>query len=51
MESVYQSFFHPLNQFKGIGVCFHETANNSCAYPEIYFTNDRANTSQNDLIM
>jgi len=40
MESVYQSFYHPLNQFKGIGVNFDS---NGVAYPIINFTNDKLN--------
>ncbi|MFA6401585.1 MAG: sialidase family protein [Salinivirgaceae bacterium] len=37
--SGYQSFFHPINQYKGIGVCFKEAVSNSIAYPVIVFTN------------
>jgi hypothetical protein len=36
--SGYQSFFQPLNQYKGIGVCFHEIVVNQTAYPVIVFT-------------
>jgi len=43
--SGYQSFFHPLNQYKGIGLSFIETVSNSNAYPEIYFTNDIGQSS------
>jgi len=40
--SGYQSFYHPLNQYKGIGISFIENPNNhSQAFPIIVFTNDK----------
>jgi hypothetical protein len=35
-RSGYQSFFHPLNQYKGIGVCFEVAA--AFSYPKIVLT-------------
>ena len=41
----YQSFIHPLNQYKGIGITFEEDHTNFSpaihAYPKIVFTNDK----------
>ena len=36
-NSGYQSFFHPQNQYKGIGICFAEISYTQ-AYPIIFFT-------------
>jgi hypothetical protein len=33
----YQSFFHPIKQYKGIGICFESASN--YAYPKVVFTN------------
>ncbi|MFA6401586.1 MAG: hypothetical protein WCX31_08175 [Salinivirgaceae bacterium] len=35
-RSGYQSFYHPINQFKGIGCCFE--CSSSYSYPKIVFT-------------
>lgn len=37
-NSGYQSFFHPQNKFKGIGVVTEELSNSGPAYPVIVFT-------------
>lgn len=42
LNSGYQSFFLPLNQYKGIGVGFKETDVNDIAYPVVVFTSTQS---------
>jgi hypothetical protein len=38
-RSGYQSFFQPLNQYNGIGICFEDYTSSEVAYPLVKFTN------------